>query len=469
MLRPIFDAKALFAHDALLRIAAHFSKEAGTVLLYSGSDYDSAQCSFLALFPCEALKIEDGVFTHIKAGSGTITRRIEANPWELLKGYFEFDSAKGLLPEWFGYLSYEMGASSDWERTLPSLPPEYADCYFQRPALLIVYEKKSQKLSVAADFTATSNLPESQRTWIEKLSQKEGLIEFLQVAEQSRKRETTEGNCQILKPLDSFEIYAQKVFKAKELIAAGDIYQVNLSHSTRYKWERDPFDVFLHLNRLNPAPFSAYLSIAANHQLVSSSPERLLQLKEGRLETRPIKGTVKRGRTAKEDAQNKEALLHSEKDKAELLMITDLMRNDLGRVSLPGSVKTEQLRTCEAYTNVYHMLSLISSCPDLQHHPLDLLRACFPGGSITGCPKLRSMEIIADIEKHSRGIYTGSIGYFCANGDFDFNIAIRTLNFLEGIITAQVGGAIVYDSDPAQEYAETLSKGESLFQSLNVY
>jgi len=148
-------------------------------------------------------------------------------------------------------------------------------------------------------------------------------------------------------------------------------------------------------------------------------------------------------------------------------MIVDLMRNDLGKVSLTGSVKTEKLRICESYTNVHHMLSLISSQADPQFHPLDLLRSCFPGGSVTGCPKLRAMKAIADIEQSNRGIYTGSIGYFSSNGDFDFNIAIRTLNFMSGTVTAQVGGAIIYDSDPVQEYSETLFKGESLFQCLN--
>jgi len=147
-------------------------------------------------------------------------------------------------------------------------------------------------------------------------------------------------------------------------------------------------------------------------------------------------------------------------------MITDLMRNDLGKISAPGTVVTEKIWACEAYTNVFHLLSIISSKALPNHHPLDLLRSCFPGGSITGCPKLRAMEVIYNSEQRPRGLYTGSIGYFAANGDFDFNIAIRTLAFHNGEASLQLGGGIVIDSDPEAEYDETLHKGKTILSLL---
>ena len=181
-----------------------------------------------------------------------------------------------------------------------------------------------------------------------------------------------------------------------------------------------------------------------------------------------MKGTIQRGHSPEEDQRNRALLLASEKDHAELLMTTDLMRNDLGRVSETGTVVTEQIGRCEAYENVYHLISIIRSHAKPSLHPLELLRACFPGGSISGCPKIRAMEVIYALEKRARGIYTGSIGYINGNGDFDFNIAIRTCTIKNSEITVQLGGAIVADSDPHLEFEETLHKGKSIFKVLGI-
>ena len=227
-----------------------------------------------------------------------------------------------------------------------------------------------------------------------------------------------------------------------------------------------PFSVFFQLTQLNPAPFSAYFK-GEDFTIVSSSPERFLSSQQGILETRPIKGTAPRGKNEEEDDHHRQQLLANEKEKAELLMITDLMRNDLGRISVPGSVKTVELWGCESYTNVFHLVSTIQS-KTLDMHPVDKVRACFPGGSISGCPKLSAMEAIQLIEKRRRGIYTGGIGYFSGNGDFDFNIAIRTLFIEKNKLTVQLGGGIVADSEPEKEYLETLYKGASIFHVLGV-
>ncbi len=229
----------------------------------------------------------------------------------------------------------------------------------------------------------------------------------------------------------------------------------------------DPFSLFRSLFLENPAPFACYLNFDGV-SIVSSSPERLLSKTGSLLETRPIKGTIPRGKDQAEDKVNLSRLLHSEKDKAELLMITDLMRNDIGKTSLVGSVRTEELWRVEAYSNVFHLLSVIRSKAKADKHPLDLVRSCFPGGSITGCPKLRAMELILELEKRARKIYTGSLGYFSSEGDFDFNIAIRTLLVDNEGIDLQLGGAIVLDSNARLEYLETLHKGLSIFQVLGV-
>ena len=231
--------------------------------------------------------------------------------------------------------------------------------------------------------------------------------------------------------------------------------------------QSNTFDLFYKMMLDNPAPMSAYIQSDA-FSILSTSPERFLKKKEGRLETRPIKGTVSRGKTAEQDELNRNDLINSEKNRAELLMITDLMRNDLGRVSQTGSVHTPKIWECEAYTNVFHLVSTVQSeaLPDLSS--VQLLRQVFPAGSITGCPKLSAMEVIHQQEKRARGIYTGSIGYFSGNGDFDFNVAIRTLLAQEGMIDLQVGGAVVIDSVPEDEFKETEHKGASMFKALGI-
>jgi para-aminobenzoate synthetase component 1 len=249
------------------------------------------------------------------------------------------------------------------------------------------------------------------------------------------------------------------------LIYSGDIYQVNLSQQFVFKGKRNPFDIFYKLTQTNPAPFSAYLRLK-NFSVVSSSPERFLTKQEGWLESRPIKGTMPRGKTPEEDQKNLTALLNSEKNKAELLMITDLTRNDLGKVSVPGSVSTLKTNSVASFENVHHLFSVIKSRALPGLHSVELLKACFPGGSITGCPKLSAMEVIAKLENRARGLYTGSIGYFSDNGDFDFSIAIRTLVISDEEIEVQLGGAIVADSDPREEYEETMHKGSSIFNAL---
>jgi len=259
--------------------------------------------------------------------------------------------------------------------------------------------------------------------------------------------------------------YIVALRQVKEYIAAGDIYQANLSQRLSAPLASTPFDLYRRLTAENPAPFAGYLE-TPDAAVVCCSPERFIQVRGDEVETRPIKGTRPRGATPEEDARLAAELLASEKDRAENVMIVDLERNDLGRVCQFGSVHVPELFALESYATVHHLVSTVRGRLRKDATALDCLRASFPGGSITGAPKVRSMEIIEELEPTRRGIYTGAIGYVCFSGDMDVNIVIRTVVVKDGVAHFQVGGGIVADSDPEAEYQETIDKGQALARAL---
>jgi para-aminobenzoate synthetase component I len=259
----------------------------------------------------------------------------------------------------------------------------------------------------------------------------------------------------------SREDYLDGVKRIKEYIAAGDVYQVNLAQRFAGEWRGDASLLYARLRATTPAPHGCFLRTSFGH-ILSCSPERFLRLDGGRVETRPIKGTRPRGRNASEDSRLAEELRGSAKERAELLMIVDLERNDLGRVCRPGSIEVSDLYRIEVHPTVFHLVATVSGRLRDECDVFDLLRATFPGGSITGAPKIRAMQIIEELEPASRGVYTGAIGYVGFDGRCDFNIAIRTV-VLEGHRASyHVGAGIVWDSDPESEYEETLAKGQAL-------
>lgn len=259
--------------------------------------------------------------------------------------------------------------------------------------------------------------------------------------------------------------YYKAIEKVKDYIAAGDIYQANLSQRFSADFYGDPWLLYKKLRRLNPAPFAAYLNFPEVNVLCDS-PERFLKITGRRVETRPMKGTRPRGRTPKEDRKLRQELENSIKDKAENLMIVDLERNDLGKVCEYGSVRVSELEIVETYPTVLQMVSTVEGRLRNGVGQIDCLKACFPGGSITGAPKVRAMEIIDEIEPTRRNIYTGAIGYLSFNGDMDLNIAIRTIIVKNKKAYFQVGGGIVADSKPEEEYRETLDKAKALMKAL---
>jgi len=261
--------------------------------------------------------------------------------------------------------------------------------------------------------------------------------------------------------------YLNAVEKAREYIRAGDIFQVNLSQRFMCRQMAPPFVIYEQLRQINPAPFASFLKFP-EVTIVSSSPERFLRISGRKVQTRPIKGTRPRGRDAFEDERLAKELLGSEKDRAELIMIVDLERNDLGRVCEYGSVKVPELVRLEAHPTVFHLVSTVEGVLKDGKDHIDCLKACFPGGSITGAPKIRAMEIIDELEPNQRGVYTGSIGYIGFNSETDLNIVIRTMVITGGRIYFHAGGGIVADSDPEIEYEETLHKARALIQSLTM-
>jgi para-aminobenzoate synthetase component 1 len=261
--------------------------------------------------------------------------------------------------------------------------------------------------------------------------------------------------------------YLDAVSRVREYIVAGDIFQANLSQRLQAPLGEPPFELYTRLRHRNPAAFAAYLDFQ-DIGVLSASPERFLRLDEnGRhVETRPIKGTRPRGLGPMHDAALGRALSESDKDRAENVMIVDLLRNDLSRVCRPGTVRVPELFALEHHPTVHHLVSTVVGELDPAADAIDLLRAAFPGGSITGAPKVRAMEIIAELEPSRRGVYCGSIGYFSVTGAMDTSIVIRTYLALGRRVYFQAGGGIVADSDPELEYRETLDKARALIGAL---
>ena len=271
----------------------------------------------------------------------------------------------------------------------------------------------------------------------------------------------------VLKSNFSHEEYLKAVATARDYICAGDIFQVNLSQRFETDLDISSYELYNRLRKINPAPFAAYYNFEGV-SIVAASPERFLKVTGDRVETRPIKGTRPRGQTPEEDEAMARELLTSVKDRAENVMIVDLERNDIGRVCRYGTVKVEELAVLETFPTVFHLTSTVTGRLSQGKTRIDLLRATFPGGSITGAPKVRAMEIIDELEPTRRSVYTGSMGYLGFGGDMDLNIVIRTVIVKDGRAYFQVGGGIVYDSEPEAEYRETLDKGRALIQALSL-
>ena len=267
--------------------------------------------------------------------------------------------------------------------------------------------------------------------------------------------------------------YKRAFAKIKAYIAAGDCYQVNLAQRFSVKVQGDSWQMYKQLRQASPAPFMAYMQMPSanggHFQVLSNSPERFIQVSGKHVETRPIKGTRPRSSNAAQDLAYSNELLTSTKDKAENVMIVDLLRNDLSKSCEIGSVKVNKLFQLQSFANVHHLVSIVVGKLKADKTAVDVLRDSFPGGSITGAPKLRAMQIIEELEPHRRSVYCGAIGYIGFDGNMDTNIAIRTATICKNLLSFYAGGGIVADSDVSKEYAETLDKASSLITIIKLF
>jgi para-aminobenzoate synthetase component 1 len=259
----------------------------------------------------------------------------------------------------------------------------------------------------------------------------------------------------------SFKVAVERV---QEYIKSGDVFQVNLSVRQSKPLQTEPLHIYSKLRELNPSPYMGFLQ-APEFQLISASPELLVKKKGRRISTRPIAGTRSRGQNDEEDEKLANELISNEKERAEHVMLVDLERNDIGRVCQFGTVEVDEFMVIEKYSHVMHIVSNVKGLLREDKHAFDVAKAVFPGGTITGAPKVRTMEIIEELEPVRRGIYTGSIGWIGFNGDMELNIVIRTMLAKDGLAYVQAGAGIVIDSKPKAEYKECLKKAKALWQA----
>lgn len=429
-----------------------FKDEPYTALLDSGRDFESlGRYSFIGLNPFITIKSSgDMYWLNSKPYSGDVLEKLK----EILKEYScENFTELPFTAGGIGYLSYDFGRKFE---VLPSISRDdlaVPELYFNFYDNIIVVDNFIKQIYITA--LGVLRKPEESAAEIENSIKKGSKVIYSEV---KKKDKFFESNF-------TREEYMKTVEKLRNYIKSGDVYITNLTQRFNCKTDRKPYDVYKDLRYINPAPFAALLNFE-DFNIVSSSPERFLRLSGDEIQTRPIKGTRPRGKTLEEDNLMRDELINSEKDRAELLMIVDLERNDLSRVCRPHSVKVTELFKLEEYSTVFHLVSTVMGQLKEGKSAIDCIKASFPGGSITGAPKIRSMEIIDELEAVRRNVYTGCIGYLSFGGNMDLNIAIRTIVMKDSKAYFGVGGGITYDSVPSAEYDETLDKAKALMRVL---
>ena len=395
------------------------------------------------------------------------------NPFDALREIltrFQSRSLPGAPPliGGVGYLGYPLRCFIEELPTTTHDDLKLPDCYFAFYDVVVVFDHLSNRVYLCRS-NAGENSANRHQQQVEKLRsilQSENYPS--QLRSEGFKSHVSHFKKSPIRSNFSKADYLSTVQRAKAYIASGDIYQVNLSQRLSISTDLPPAELYARLRQLSPVPYGAYLHCGDFHVL-SASPERFLRFSPSNrtVETRPIKGTRPRGLTPELDRKLADELLHSEKDLAELLMIVDLERNDLGRVCEIASIHVPERVALESYSNIHHLVATVRGTLRGDADRIDLLKSCFPGGSITGAPKIRAMELIDELEPTNRGVYTGSIGYFGFDGTMDLNIAIRTCILKQERAYFHVGGGIVADSAPEAEYQETLDKAGSWIAALD--
>jgi anthranilate synthase component 1 len=449
---PVDQESPITAFLKLRALGAH------TLLESVAGDEKVARFSFIAVGRLAEL-VEEGGEAVLRGEAGTVAG---PDPVALLRA--GRDAYRAPVPPGHLALPYSGGPlgffAYDWVRRLERLPSRHPrvapEWYWTWPHTVLAFDHRHRSLTIIAQAR-----PDEGEAFL-----------------RGRLQAAVDALHQPFRPLDTparrtgpvranltETAYGEMVERARAYIRAGDIFQVVPSQKLSAPVSGDPFGLYRRLRRLNPSPYLFYLETPAL-TLVGASPESLVRVQDGRVETRPIAGTRPRGRTPEEDEQLWEDLRQDEKEQAEHVMLVDLGRNDLGRVSLPGSVVVKALMIREQYSHVMHLVSVVEGRLDPSRDALDALMACFPAGTLTGAPKIRAMEIIDELEPERRGAYGGIVGYWSHQGALDTAITIRTLEIAEGLATVQAGGGVVADSQPEREYQESLNKARALLAVL---
>jgi para-aminobenzoate synthetase component I len=422
---------------------------APSVVLLSGGNADAARYSIAAWAPVCLARTERDRTVVSFAAAPTEHADPPLDVVDALLDAIRLDAPDDMTPfrgGLIGYLAYELNG------TIERLPRRATDdrdlpvLFLMLPSRLLVHDRREGvlrrfRMDYTVDGRTLPPIPDESTAW-----------------------SAAAGDERITSTF-SREAYEAAVRRVIEHIAAGDVYQINLSQRYSAPLPGDAFAFWTRLYHHNPAPYYAFVN-AGDHAVLSTSMERFLRSDGARIVSQPIKGTRPRGATPEEDAALRDALLHHPKDAAELSMIVDLVRNDLGKVCAPGSVRVAEHKRIDAYRNVFHLSSIVEGALREDVTTGDILRAAFPAGSITGCPKIRAMELIDALEPVARHVYTGSIGYLGCRREMDLSVAIRTAIVKDGMARFSVGGGVVYDSDPAGEYRETLHKARAFFDVL---
>lgn len=427
-----------------------FKNQTDTILLDSSKeDKNLSKYSFIGVNPFLKFEVKNEN-TYI---NGNI---VEGDPFKILENLvneyrYDIEDNIPLLSGAMGYISYDTG------RLLEELP-NTAKEDFSIPDMRFAFYKNIIIFDLINNKKYITDLDGN----IENIHILLKVIDSGEKIHDEIVREKSENNfySNFIK-----EDYKKAVTRLKEYIVSGDVYIANMTQRFWCYNEENSFNIYKKLRSINKAPFSAYLNFE-DFQIISSSPERFVQVFNNKAHTRPIKGTRPRGNNVEEDEKNKLELIDSEKDKAELLMVVDLERNDFSKVCKPHTVKVTENFKLEEYATVFHLVSTVEGELKDNVSSVRCIKECFPGGSITGTPKIRAMEIIEELEGIKRNIYTGSIGYFDFRGNCDFNIVIRTIIKKNNKAYFGVGGGITYDSIEEDEYSETLDKAKALMRVL---
>lgn len=415
----------------------------------------------IAASPVAELSYQHGITTLTNTSD---TESLSGNPFSHLQAMYQAsaencpppaDKAISQLPfcgGMIGYFSYDLGRSLE---ELPELNPQDQELPDMQAAIYpwaVIVDHQEKRTQLVTTPLMDQPSAEALKTQIETA---------LKAPQATGEFTLTNRFSSNLTEQD----YYDALDKVSDYIQAGDCYQVNFAQRFKAGYEGDTWQAYLKLRAKAPTPYSAYIETPQG-SILSLSPEQFLEVDNGKVTTKPIKGTRPRGKTPEDDQNLAQELFDSEKDRAENLMIVDLLRNDISKVCQHGTVRVPKLFDIESYANVHHLVSTVTGMLDTDKTPLDLLEHSFPGGSITGAPKIRAMEIIEELEHNRRSIYCGSIGYLSFSGRFDSSITIRTLLCHDNQIHCWAGGGIVADSETADEYQETYNKVNNLLQAL---